>query len=301
MSIRNRIYFSLLMAVLGLLSATAAEAPEIYIKTEIKKSGYVGEAFELVTYLTSSTPEISNVRITKSPELPQNLKIIKGVVKSSRPQEIKEKGKIYYKWIIQREYVIPEKAGKISIGESRYIAFIPHEKFAYQGFWGPQRYVEYEEAEVKCPGITFKVSELPPTRNESFSGCVGDFKVEGWFPPGKIRTGSEAYVVFTISGYGDLTNLKLPNLSKIFASGCRLKDVEQNEEKSQRDGKLYSEITLTCRFVAEADDFKISTLCIEFFSPSEKKYYSACSDELTWMSTPTPKRSEQDSKDAIAI
>lgn len=301
MEILNKIYISILLGVLGLLSAAAAETPEIYIKTEIQKSGYVGEAFELVTYLTSNTPEISNVRIVKSPELPQNIKVIRGVVKNSRPQQVKEKGKTFFRWVIQREFIIPEKPGKISIGESRYIAFIPHEKISYQGFWGPQRYVEYEEAEVKCAGVSFKVNALPSTKNDSFSGCVGDFKVEGWFPPGKIRTGNEAYLVFTIGGYGDLSKLKLPNISKIFASGCRLKDVEQNEEKSQRDGKLYSEITLTCKFVADADDFKISPLCIEFFSPSEKKYYTACSDELTWMSTPAPKRTEQDSKDAIAI
>lgn len=301
MTILKRIFFSLIFGTLGFLRATAAETPELSIITEIQKTGYVGEVFELVTYLTSSSPEISNVKIVKSPELPENIKIIRGVVKNSRPQQIKEKGKTYYKWVIQREYLIPEKPGKISIGESRYIAFIPHEKIAYQGFWGPQRFVEYEEAEVKCPGVSFKVNELPLIKNESFSGCVGDFKVEGWFPPGKIRQGSEAYVVFSISGYGDLSKLKLPNISKIFASGCRLKDVEQNEEKSQREGKLYTEITLTCRFMADAEDFTISPLCMGFFSPTEKKYYTACSDELTWMSTPIPKRTEQDSKDAIAI
>lgn len=278
------------------------QSPEVRIKAEISKSGFLGECLSYEVTLMSTDPDISNVRIIRSPEFPEGVTVIQGVVRNNRPERVEEKGKTYYCWTILRNFIIPSKSGKFTVTGGEYVVFIPHERMVYHDFWGPRRAVEYEEQRVDCKSVSFKVSPLPANKTgKEFSGCIGDFRIEGWFPPGKITPGNEAYAVFTISGYGSLEELKMPNIYKIFHKGCHMKEVEQNEERMQRDGKLYSEITLTCRFVADNDEFEIAPLCMLMFNPSTGKYEEVCSEALHWTNNSSEKKSSKPSNDAIAI
>lgn len=295
--------FLLAGIIIPVMAAPSADSPDISISAEVRSSGFVGEVFEYVVSLYSSSPDVSNVKLAQAPSMPGNLTSVRGVVQNSRPEKVDRKGKSLYRWTIERYFFIPKDAGKFNIGPSRYVVFIPYERIVNRGFWGNQRIIDYEEVSVECKGIDFKASALPAPKNgAAFSGCVGDFKIEGWFPPGRISPGRDAYVIFTISGYGSLENLKLPNIAKLFGNGCRLKEMEQDDNRSQRDGKLYTEITLTCLFTPEAHDFEINPLCIEFFSPSEKSYYSACSEALRWTGDHNEKKpSGKAANDIIAI
>lgn len=278
-----------------------AEIPEIKIKAEVTKSGYVGEVFVYEIKLMSTKAEIANVRAIKNPSFPKNAKVIQGTVGSNRAERVKEKGKEYFSWTISRYFIIPEESGKMHVGEGKFVAFIPYEKVVYHNFWGARTTIDYEEAVADCSGVDFKVDRLPQNKSsEKFSGCIGDFKIEGWFPPGKISAGKDAYAVFTISGFGSLSDVRLPNIYKIFADGCHLKEIEQSDQQSQRDGRLYSEVTLTCKFMPDEEEFEILPLEIEFFNPETKKYYISKSETLHWTSHPSePKKSH--SRDAIEI
>lgn len=295
------IVFTLIsLSVAQPLFAKSEERTEVRIESEIKKSGYVGETLSYEIHLLSTSPEISNVRVVKGADLPEGLKVIKGVTRNSSPKKIQEKGKTWYKWTIARDFLIPEKEGKFEIGEGKYIVFVPHERIVQNGFWGSMRTVDYEELPVSSKPVSFKIAALPALKpTADFSGCVGDFKIEGWFPPGKIFTGRDAYAVFSISGFGSLADLRLPNLYKEFGKGCRLKEVEQNEEQTQRDGRLYTEVTLTCKFVAEEENFEIAPLCLTFFNPDTRKYAEVCSDALHWSTSSTSPSSNP--REAISI
>lgn len=277
--------------------------PEVRIETEIKGSGYVGEAMEYIVRLISTSPEIANVQAVTAPKFPEGVKVIQGVARDNRPQKTEEKGKTLYNWTIMRYYLVPEGPGKFSVSAGKFVAFIPYIREINQGFWGWQRVMDYEEMELEGKAVSFKAKALPTKKEKmEFSDCVGDFKVEGWFPPGKILEGNEAIAVITISGFGSLENIKLPNLYKIFGDGCTLKQIEQDDHQMQRDGKLYSEVTLTCKFVADKANFKISPLCLLFFNPATGKYYETCSDELHWTETPSKTTKKTDyTKGAIEI
>lgn len=278
------------------------EKIDIKISSEIQKSGVVGEVFKYEVTLLSNSPDVSNVRITKNPVFPEGMKVIKGVTGNNDLRKREEKGKTSYARTILRYYLIPDKAGKFTIEPGSFVAFIPHERIIYNGFWGNQRMVEYEEKALNCNSSQFKVNELPVNKDSSpFSGCVGEFTIEGWFPPGNIYVGSDAYAVFTIGGFGSLSDIKLPNLNKLFSNGCHLKEVEQNEEQQQRNGRLYSEVTLTCKFVPQLEDFEISPLCLLFFNPETKRYEKVCSESLHWMSQPSNKENKRTLKEAIEI
>lgn len=270
----------------------AEEKINISVEASVEKSGYVGQCLEYVVKLKSNIPNIADIRLVKGSEFPSGLKIIKGFVSNQRPKEETVKGKKFYVWTISRNFILPSAAGKYTIPESKYIAFIPHEKIVKDYFWNNMRVVDYEEYPVTCNSINFKVENLPSKdKPDNFTGCVGSFTIEGWFPPGNIIIGREAVVAFTISGYGDLENLKLPNLSGIFKNGCNLKEIEQEEEKTQKNGKLFSEVTLICRFIPETEDGFISPLELTFFNPEKKKYETVSSFTLHWDKKSTVKSS----------
>lgn len=298
-SLLTLIVISLFLPVLT--GAQKYEKPDIRIETELRKSGYVGEVFEYSVRILSTTPDLSDIRVSQSPVFPQGVKVIKGVVRNSRPEEVKVKGKTYYRILVRRDFLIPSHPGKFVIGDSRYVVLIPYVSDYYDDFfWGRRQVVQYDEIAVECKGTDFKASVLPSQGKTDFTGCVGEFNIEGWFPPGKISVGQEAYAVFSISGFGSLQDLELPNLYKMFGEGCQLRQIEQSEEQSQREGRLFSEVTLTCRFMPESEDFVINPLCLTFFSPESRQYVRKCSDALHFTGHPQGKKSST-SKDAIAI
>lgn len=303
---RSRLYY--ILAFLAIFFASVAEAKEntdkiqIEVTADIQKTGYVGEVFEYTVTLKSSTPQIADIRIVSKADYPQSLKIINGAVRNQRPREITEKGKTYYCWTILKEFIIPREAGKFTIGECKYIAFLAKEKYIDDFFWGRRRVVDYEEIPALCNKVTFKVDKLPENKTgKDYADCVGEYVIEGWFPPGHIKTGQDAIVVFSITGYGSLENLKIPNISKLFVDGCTLKEVEQNDEISQRGGKLFSETILTCKFTPENKDFEIKPLELLFFNPESGKYQTVSSHSLHWTGKENEHKSVESNKDAIAI
>lgn len=282
---------------------SSREKADVKIVAEVKNSGYCGEVFEYTVTLKSTTQEISNVNAISLPAFPDDVKVIKGLTSNSRPESRKEGGKTYYCWTVLRYFLIPEKAGKFSVGPAKFLVYLPDGSTIIRDFWGPRKVVEYAEKTLECKAVSFRAKALPNApKDAEFSGCVGDFTIEGWFPPGKIYTGTDAYVIFEISGRGSLEGLKLPNISKLFSKGCRLKEIDQNEEKTQKNGQLYTQVTLTCRFVAEEDEFEIDPLCVTFFSPDEKKYYEVCSEKLHKTESTTPRQpSRRGQTDAFEI
>lgn len=275
--------------------------PEIKIQATANKTGFVGEAITYEVSLLSTSREVANVKVIKPTLVSDDLILIKGVSHSNSPEIIEDKGKKYYKWVIQRDFLIPKLPGKTTVGGASYLVFLPVEKIVNHPFWGITRSVEYDEIPAVSNSIELKISSLPDNSKKNFFvGCVGDFTVKAWFPPGRIYAKTDAYVVFSVSGYGSLKNFKVPNLNKLFTNNCHLKEVSQNEEQIQRNGRLYSEIVLTCKFVPEDNEFEISPLDLTFFSPESKKYYTVSTETLKWESSPT-QNSNYKSEDLIEI
>lgn len=291
---------SFLMLGFSLPSLAKENSEDIIVTARIEKSGYVGEALVYEVRLESRYRNIANVELIKNPAFPNKMKQIRGVTSNSSPEIIKRKGETYYSWVIGRNFIIPSEKGKYKITGGRYVAFIPKERIVDDFFWGKRRVYDYEEVQLSCNDVDFKVNELPKG-NDSFSEAVGDFKVSAWFPRGEIYKDNEAYVVFKISGYGSLENLKIPNMYRLFNKGCTLKEVEEREEKMQRNGKLYSEIELICTFIPKENNFEISQMCISFFNPEDKKYYDSCSETLKSEDSRQSKKNEKLSKEAITV
>lgn len=285
------------------LNAKNSEVPEFEVVSEMQKNGFVGECIEYNLYLKSTVPNVADVRVVDHPYIPENVDAIRGSIGGSqRPKEVTEKGKKFYSWNILKIFLIPKEEGKLNIGSGKIVVFIPKERIVNDYFWGARRIVEYDEVAINFKGKDISIKKLPAnTTKFDFADCVGEFEIEGWFPPGKIIKDKEAIVVFSISGKGDLSNLRVPNLSKLFTDGCELKEVERTEHRTQRNGTLFSEVILTCKFIPNNTDFTIGSLSILEFNPDTKKYEVISSDTLHWDKTDDVKKNTSIPKGAIEI
>lgn len=281
----SRLFF-LVLLILSVAPVGVAknngDNPDMKLSVEVTKEGYVGQPFEYRVLLTSSSPNIRDVRALRSPVVSPDCKTVRGSVANQKPEIKTVKGEKVYSWTVLRTFLIPKTAGKYEISSGDFIAFMPYERFVNDFFWGQRRVVDYEEVPLSCEKISFKVSDLPKNKPDNFSEGVGEFSVEGWFPPGEIVIGNNAIVVLKIEGYGNLENLKIPNVAKSFVNGCSLVNIEQNDAVSQRNGRLYSEVTLTCTFVPQTDDGEIDPVNFVFFNPQKKKYETVSSKPLKW-------------------
>lgn len=290
----------ILFSMTGLNGLASEDNVNIKIEAEITKSGYEGETLTYEVKLYSTSRSISKVNTVSNPEFPAGCRVINCDVYNNSVTRPSGKGQYKYCWTILKKFIIPQSSGKYQIKGGTYAVLIPHERIVDRGFWGYSRMIDYEQLRSQSNSVDFKVGNLPKV-SEQFAGCVGNFSIESWFPPGEIYKGQEAYAVIRISGYGSLQDLKVPSLYKIFQNGCQLREVDQNDELKLKDGKLYSIVTLTCKFIPNEDDFEINPLCLEFFNPETKKYYKSCSETLRWNGSNSRSKRGTTNKDAISI
>ena len=262
---------------------TEQKRVDLFVEAAMPKSGFAGETSEYIVTLYSSSPDVADVRILDMPVFPESVTTLQGVVRNQRPSQVKIKGRTYYGWTILRMFITPSESGRVTVDGGKYLAYIGKERIVDDYFWGRRRVRDYDEYMVTGKSSEIKVNALPEFKMQgSFSGVIGEFSVEGWFPPGEIRVGSEAIAVFTISGFGLLEDLKMPDLTDLFTDGCRLREVSRDDEVSQKDGRLFSEVTLTCRFIPEDEDGVIGPLKICVYNPKEKRYEYVESFPLRW-------------------
>lgn len=286
---RKLIVSRLLLVLVSLIPAFACRGGakenkvDIFTEAALVKSCVVGETVEYIVTLYSSSPDVADVTVRKTPGFPADLEVAYGAVRNVRPSEVSVKGKTYYSWPVLRCFVTPKQTGKFSIKGGEFVAVLRKGVVVNDYFWGPRRTYTYEEKTADCRDSEIKVNPLPARhRPADFSGCVGDFNIRGWFPPGEIVAGNEAIVVFTVSGFGSLEGLEIPNISAAFSEGCRLRGIEREDEVSQRDGRLFSETTLVCRFIPESETGEIGEFSLVFYNPETETYETVSSLPLSW-------------------
>lgn len=257
--------------------------PLLKLEASFERDGYEGETMVYQITLLSSTPNVSNVKIKNAPVFPPGCRVMDGGTGINDMEEVSIDGKTFFKWIILKDYVTPHMIGKNTISRSRFLVFMPKDMVTYNNnSGGSRRVMEYDERLVECNSVDFKIKELPSAKKAggSFCGCVGDFNIEASFVDEQFKKGEEALVVFKISGAGNLKDIWIPNLSNAFGSGCRLLEVVQNCQNTLNDSQLYSDYTITCKFIPEKKEFEIKPLTLVFFNPETKTYYKVGSENL---------------------
>lgn len=191
---------------------------------------------------------------------------------------VKVKGKEYYRFVLSRIYLANPNPGKYKFSEGKFIIGVPTQRVVNDPFWGRTRQSYYRPVELHMPAVALKLSELPsPPSGVDFSGGVGEFNVNVWIPEGYIAAGEEAVAIVTVSGYGLLSDARIPSLKEAFSGTVRLKSVSEERQKYLNNGRIFSEIEMECTFIPMPEDGACAIGEVEFcyYSPSDRKYIVA--------------------------
>jgi hypothetical protein len=180
------------------------ENPSSIILSISKEKANVGEQLILEGYIVSSQ-DIITLELNKAPFSPdvflQELNIPNEPVE---PTQIN--GKTYFKQLIYRAAVFPQRAGKITIGPLQLRALARGDISENAPFaWLDNNIVEYE---LKSDNLTLMVSD-PFVIDSNLEGC-GNFEIQTQSLPKEVFQGQKFTWWVKLSGYGDANRINRP-------------------------------------------------------------------------------------------
>lgn len=292
-SVCQRIVFLISCLMLSLSVKTLAlepsslkdDKPEIVTRIS-NNSPYCNEPVVIDTYLYSRHADIQYVEPLSLPypqENGENTRFLIFPVETDRGVFKEQVGKeILFKVNVSKFVLIPLEAGKLVLPAPSFKIGIPHKVLRSDPFWGD--YVAYDVENIECEGkgSAIKAKKLPDYKGEGkFSGCVGDFTISAYLPPGRITHKNEATFVVEIEGTGWIPDDSMPEVRNAFGKTAKLRSVSENRNRSLRESNLYSELELVCEFIPEGEtEFEIGPVEFVFFNPSSGKYQTIYSETV---------------------
>lgn len=258
-------------------------APEEFsIECQLQPEGsfYEGQPVRCVYVLHSPTPDVSSARILAAPELKKGSPSFLSRLQPDSPGYVNEtKNGTEYCFPIASYILSVPSEGRNAIKKNAFEIDVAYPKMVQDPFWGYVRTMETETFILKADEIPFKVKSLPrPPANSSFSGAVGNFKINAILPPGDIIVNEEAVVVVKISGEGFIPDDTMPEYRKAFGENAKLKSVSESRNSFVRDGKLFSELNLECTFIPSVrSEVEIGSIQFDFFNPATGSYSTVSS------------------------
>ncbi len=244
---------------------------------------YVGQVvcFDVTFY--TSDPEISYVSLLSNEKV-DGIKIISAPEIShgegNLRSNIERNGSENYSAVVYRVMFIPEKAGTIFFPSLEFVVGVQKPTIINHPFFGRVRSTKIEDVNLSTKSLRLKVNPLPKAPL-SFSGAIGDFKIEGSVPPGKIYSGGECIVVYTITGFGNIEEDMLLSLKREFPSSVKLKSETRENHRQIDGGKLYNEMESLYTFELQEDGIiELPSVEFTYFNPATNSYLTAKSQIL---------------------
>ncbi len=122
-----------------------------------------------------------------------------------QPQRKNLNGQEYVRAILKKDRLYPQKVGNFDIGPMNINLEIPLENGRSSFF-----FTETRNESLKIPAVKLKIMPLPTPIPMSFSGGVGDFKMNSHLKKSSVVTGEAISLVIEVEGIGDPKTLKAP-------------------------------------------------------------------------------------------
>lgn len=273
-----------------------ADSPQVLMKAQLSKNSvYCCECLTLDMCLYSKLGDIAYVRPLKLPEIKcidkvnksdkdvSRCEIIQINTENTKVEKVKVGKSEYFRFVVARYVIIPLSDGQVVVTNSEYEIGVNQGRVMYDPFWGEVQGFETVPVRCETKELKFKSMKLPRYGGEStFSGCVGDFSISSYLPPGDIIKDKEATAVVEIEGEGYLPDDCLPDLRKAFGQGVKLKSVSENRQFRYGENGLRTMMEFVCRFVPEnGEKIEIGSVSFTFFDSIKKKYKTVESEKLT--------------------
>lgn len=180
-------------------------------------------------------------------------------------------GKQYVTKILKRIALFPQQAGSLRISPMNVqLGIIKEEERRRSFFYTPA----VKRVPASTEPLTIKVSALPGNAPPSFSGGVGDFRMDSRLSRTTVTTDDALALTITINGSGDIKRVQAPALE--VPASFELYEPKVVEESSYENaggitGKKVFEYLMLPR---ETGNFKLQP-AFAFFHPDSARYITA--------------------------
>ncbi len=248
----------------------------IFLVAEVSNvNPYVGESISVVykLYMDRNQAAVNNERESKAPTFNgfwnQNIKI--GQL-TERKGEYKGKKMSYY--ILRKDVLIPQRAGKLSISPFEIdISAIVATGGVQRDFFGRRIRGQKQVNLILSSGRrTIQVKALPEEGKPSnFSGAVGDFAFKVNSTKSILKANESVQLKVIVSGTGNLKLLSLPKLET--PKGLEQYEPEHKENIRTNLRGLSGSVKETYTLVPQyRGKYKIPALSFSFFNPKTETY-----------------------------
>ena len=267
-------------------SQTAAEVVsgnDIFMRMSVSKGHVVkGEPLIATLKLYTKVP-ISGFENVKFPsfngfwsqeiETPQNIEFVRENVG----------GVIYNAALLRRYMLMPQQTGSISIDPSEMICQVQVKsaqsssgRSVFDDFFSDYQTVKKR---ITAPGIRVIVDPLPSGAPASFTGGVGEFRMEAKFNRDSVNANEAVSLTITISGSGNINLIESPKVD--FPVDFEKYDVKildkSNKTGSSASGSKVFEYPIIPR---GAGAFSVPSVDFTYYDIKKHKYITLSSGEL---------------------
>ena len=278
MSLFSRVVLFIFLSVAFISNAAGkiVDNDEFIITAEFDKKEYFSNESGLLTiWLYTTNPnlngfeEISPVSVDKG-----EFAYFAKVNEMPRATHRKIKDKEYAAYPLGVYAIMFKNDGKYAINAGSYRLSVNEPVVVRDPFWGTVRTHRSEFVDVQGEKTRVKVKKLPMVEGiTSFSGAVGNYKIEVTIPRGEIIINEPATAIITIEGEGLIGDDTMPDYHDSFKQGCVLKSVSDSNDYLYNGRCVVSRKVLECEFIpTDIKNCLISPVEFSFFNPKSGKY-----------------------------
>ena len=192
-------------------------------------------------------------------------------------------GVIYNAALLRRYLLVPQQTGTVNIDQSEMICMVQVQssnsgspRSVFDQFFSDYQTVRKR---ISAPAIKVVVDALPGGAPASFTGAVGDFKLDAKFNRDSVNANEAVSLMVTISGTGNINLVEAPQIE--FPADFERYDVKTTDKSSKggsgASGSKVFEYPLIPR---GAGDFKIAPLEFTYYDINKKRYVTLTSGDL---------------------
>jgi len=176
-------------------------------------------------------------------------------------------GTRYVVYVLKKEVLYAQQYGDLTISP-------------YSGnFRIGTNYFNLRDIPINSNSVKIKVLPLPSNKPSSFSGSVGEFKMDTKLSRNTLKAGDALDLTLTISGKGNLSLLEEPEIN--FPDDFEVLDPEiENNSRLSASGLSGKKVFRYSIITSHSGQYKFGPIVFSYFDPSTKQYHSVSSDEF---------------------
>ncbi len=196
-------------------------------------------------------------------------------------------GRVYDTYILAEYLLYPQQTGQLTV-DGLGVNVDVQQRRTVNGFFGPETEVYHVPRKVTSRKVNITVKPLPAGAPASFSGAVGDFKMESVLPTGHLAANSAATVTVKISGSGNLTFVQAPKLE--LPASFEQYNVKTTESINTSVRGISGYRQFEYPFIARAEgQYEVSPITFTYFNPARMEYVTLHSKNITFDIAPDEK------------